>query len=434
MDTIEIQNGELLPFDFLVWHSGNAVIDIESVTKLNLTTNMRYGFTDELRAELMDSVCKLTNLEYLSLEGNNLISLPDDIGNLTKLKELNLSKNELSRLPDTIGNLTQLQKLNLSENNLSILPESITNLQNLEYIDIYNNPLYDILINNQQNNQRNNQRNNQQNNQQNNENLPMLEVHKAFDKVNKDDLFIFFKDNNITINTDLSNRDFISYVRSSLDSFISSMNNSNSRKKIAKDDINNIFREVLNNLKYPDEYKEMISYCLEYVKKQPEKFQNAYVSNFTYDCAHAYNGEYPLSCAKGIIERFVTSLVPAALLYITNNEHKSKKYDILIDIISFDAKKVIAEIANDCYITNIKEDSYKDCIRNKLKDRLKERYNNSLNKNINEYVSTLGYFGGKRWKTRKGYTKRYTAKHKKTLSKKKLSKNKNSTKRKYKRF
>jgi hypothetical protein len=213
------------------------------------------------------------------------------------------------------------------------------------------------------------------------------------------------------------------------------MNNSNSRKNTAIEDINNIFQGVLNRLKYANEDKKLINYCLEYVKKQPQKFQNAYVSNFTFDCAHAYTGAAPLSCAKGMVERFVTSLVPAAMIYINNNEHKSKKYDLLVDIITFDAKKVIAELAKDCYTNNeINEKSYKDCIRDKLKDRLKERYRSSLDKNINKYVSELGFFGGgKRWKTRKGRTKHYTAKHKKTLNKNKLSKNKNSTKRKYKR-
>jgi len=54
---------------------------------------------------------KLTNIAYLSLTGNQFISLPPELGQLTKLKILILQENPLSNLPPEIGQLTNLKEI-----------------------------------------------------------------------------------------------------------------------------------------------------------------------------------------------------------------------------------------------------------------------------------------------------------------------------------
>ena len=91
-------------------------------------------------------VFKLTNLEYLHLEVNHLLtSIPEEIGNLKNLKYLNLSRNSrITSIPDTIGNLKNLEELYLDFNNLTSIPDTIGNLENLEFLNLGHNNITSI--------------------------------------------------------------------------------------------------------------------------------------------------------------------------------------------------------------------------------------------------------------------------------------------------
>ena len=82
-------------------------------------------------------IFKLTNLEVLSIDVDELTELPKDIENLTKLKELSINSVALTELPKEIGNLTNLKCLDIRCQNLKRLPEEIYNLINLEEVTIH---------------------------------------------------------------------------------------------------------------------------------------------------------------------------------------------------------------------------------------------------------------------------------------------------------
>ncbi|MBS0654095.1 MAG: leucine-rich repeat domain-containing protein, partial [Verrucomicrobia bacterium] len=90
---------------------------------------------------LPETIGNLSQLKQLSLENNNLISLPETIGNLLRLETLKLGNNKLNSLPETFGNLHQMSMLNLSDNDLESLPAAIGNLQQLSSFYILNNRL-----------------------------------------------------------------------------------------------------------------------------------------------------------------------------------------------------------------------------------------------------------------------------------------------------
>ncbi len=75
------------------------------------------------------SIPGIENIYTLSLEINQLQTLPDTIGNLQKLECLSLSNNQLQALPNTIGNLKWLRWLYLNNNQLQGLPDAIGKLK-----------------------------------------------------------------------------------------------------------------------------------------------------------------------------------------------------------------------------------------------------------------------------------------------------------------
>ena len=90
---------------------------------------------------LPDSFCELTNLEKLYLDGNMLTSLPANFGNLSKLKHLYLSHNELTVLPDSMENLHDLQHFFCNTNKLTTLPYMLLHRGNLLNLDVTYNPI-----------------------------------------------------------------------------------------------------------------------------------------------------------------------------------------------------------------------------------------------------------------------------------------------------
>jgi Leucine-rich repeat (LRR) protein len=52
---------------------------------------------------LASYIGNMTNLTYLNLSDNRLITLPNEISNLVNLTALNLNKNALKTLPNTLG-------------------------------------------------------------------------------------------------------------------------------------------------------------------------------------------------------------------------------------------------------------------------------------------------------------------------------------------
>lgn len=91
--------------------------------------------------ELPASVGKLTNLDYLFLELNQLDDLPDEIGNLKYLKRLYLNDNFFKHFPESICNLQNLRELRLEHNKIEQITPQIWQLENLEVLHLSYNRL-----------------------------------------------------------------------------------------------------------------------------------------------------------------------------------------------------------------------------------------------------------------------------------------------------
>ena len=90
---------------------------------------------------LPESIGNLSNLVGLAAENNQLTSLPESLWKLSNLTELHCNNNLIKNLPESIGKLENLQRLQISSNKLFSLPESIGTLSHLEYMDVSRNQM-----------------------------------------------------------------------------------------------------------------------------------------------------------------------------------------------------------------------------------------------------------------------------------------------------
>ena len=81
-----------------------------------------------------DCFWRLTALEELYIDRNQIADLPDGIGELVNLKELGLIGNKLKTVPTAINKLAKLEVLHAEENRLESLPKGLGKLQSLKKI------------------------------------------------------------------------------------------------------------------------------------------------------------------------------------------------------------------------------------------------------------------------------------------------------------
>ncbi|BBN08029.1 protein SERAC1 [Marchantia polymorpha subsp. ruderalis] len=130
----EVEKGKAtLPRSVVVFSSQNSGKNI-SFAKSSLLV---YLSMTALKIDcLPESVCGLSNLQFLHLEAGNLRSLPDNFGSLQKLRLLKLVAQKLKRLPDSFSRLQDLQKIHLECDRLKCLPESIGHLTQLQELNL----------------------------------------------------------------------------------------------------------------------------------------------------------------------------------------------------------------------------------------------------------------------------------------------------------
>lgn len=86
-----------------------------------------------------------TSVTALSLDENNITSLPPEIGNFTLLTELfSVCDNALTHIPGCVGNMVKLTSLRLSGNSLESLPNELSSLCFLKTFLVDHNSLHEI--------------------------------------------------------------------------------------------------------------------------------------------------------------------------------------------------------------------------------------------------------------------------------------------------
>ncbi|CAF0783025.1 unnamed protein product [Adineta ricciae] len=86
----------------------------------------------------------MVNLKNLSLRNNQLNQLPDCFSQLKKLENIQLGQNQLCTLPTSFANLSGLRQLTLCNNKFTTIPDSLLKLSNLQLLDLSGNQITEI--------------------------------------------------------------------------------------------------------------------------------------------------------------------------------------------------------------------------------------------------------------------------------------------------
>ena len=105
-------------------------------------TNLEYLYLDDNQLTSVEGVGKLTSLTVLGLANNQLISLPTEIGKLTNLTMLELSNNQLTSV-EGVEKLTSLTVLCLANNQLTSV-KGVEKLTNLRELYLFKNQLTSV--------------------------------------------------------------------------------------------------------------------------------------------------------------------------------------------------------------------------------------------------------------------------------------------------
>jgi len=107
----------------------------------NLYESDILNFQDSYIDEIPKEICRLTNLKYLYLSGNQITKIPKELCQLTNLRLLDLDDNYITSIPREIGQLVNIHELYLSNNRITSIPKEIGRLINVYELHLSHNPI-----------------------------------------------------------------------------------------------------------------------------------------------------------------------------------------------------------------------------------------------------------------------------------------------------
>lgn len=140
------------------------------------------------------------------------------------------------------------------------------------------------------------------------------------------------------------------------------------------------FGQIIAGTEPHVDFRKLIYCVIKYLEKQPKEFKDIYVESLIMDSAHAY-GRGGMSCAAGIVERFVTVMEQAAAVVRDTVPEKAEEYTELMNIITNDPKSLIKAYQQEWFEFHkeggpnaFAESAALDTIMKSYKDFLEEKF------------------------------------------------------------
>jgi Leucine-rich repeat (LRR) protein len=381
---------------------------------------------------LPDNISNLKDLTELYLYATEITTLPESFGNLPNLQEFLIINSPLHNLPDNISGLKELIKLHVVSTGITTIPESIGELENITEIILDNNlglnSLPDTIRNFKQPVTIQLERTRLARNQQNiprdlPDNIRIVipvrpvihaDIHAESAKIDFEKIsnFIIEKMRKDDVP---ENFNYARFIQNILTLFITNVYEAKPDEAKQEQRLNKlslIMSERLSGLNYNNQspvIKNAVRYSLKYINSQPEEVQEYYIDNLLDDCIEAYaESNRQISCAAGILERIVTTMVPALAPFKENN----RDYQTIIDLIEITPAKHIPELIKQWYQAHrtgsanaFPADMSEEDKRKNLKHFLLSKYPQErelIETLITQYADSIGYeedsftYGGRR--------------------------------------
>ena len=140
------------------------------------------------------------------------------------------------------------------------------------------------------------------------------------------------------------------------------------------------FKQIVAGTDPQINFTKLIYCVIKYLEKQPKEFKDIYVQSLIMDSTQAY-GPGGMSCAAGIVERFVTVMEQAAAVVKDTVPAKAEEYTELINIITNDPKSLIKNYQQEWFEFHkeggpnaFAESAALDTIMNSYKDFLEQKF------------------------------------------------------------
>ena len=272
------------------------------------------------------------------------------------------------------------------------------------------------------------------------------DTHLAFNDIDFQDLIEFFKKNEIPVETEMSNEDFVKFISDNLKQYLNKLESEEKPKLTER--LNGCLRGRLDTWNYSDNlpgvepvitWKELIYPMIQYLNKQSDTFKDLYIQILITDSAEGHGQSF--SCIKGIVERLLTTTGKVVEVLIDNETSKKEEYTELHLILSppFTMSTLFKEwleIHKEGGDDPLDENDDPEKLTNSFLEYAKEQYDfdekndieqkiilnkiyNDKKAGINEIKDNFGilyFFGGKKRKNKK------SRKNKKILKKRKTKK------------
>tara|TARA_Y100000591_G_C21851514_1_gene711995 strand:+ start:2092 stop:4722 length:2631 start_codon:yes stop_codon:yes gene_type:complete len=177
-----------------------------------------------------------------------------------------------------------------------------------------------------------------------------VDTHKTFYNININKLINFYIDKASLTGRLISNDELLRETAlDDLTSYVNEIDMSEAEKNTLKASLNLCFTARLNTYDFSKivagtdprvNFRDLIYTVIKYLSAQPKEFRDLYVQSLILDSTEAY-GPGGMSCAAGIVERFVTVMEQAAAVVKDTIPAKTEEYTELINIITNDPKALI---------------------------------------------------------------------------------------------
>ena len=218
-----------------------------------------------------------------------------------------------------------------------------------------------------------------------------VDTHKTFYKIRTNMLLDFYieKADIESPYTAPSDNDLRELALSTLRRMVDNLDESETDKRELISSLEACFTQQLNRYNFGQiiagtdphvNFRKLIYCVIKYLEKQPKEFKDIYVQSLIMDSAHAY-GPGGMSCAAGIVERFVTVMEQAAAVVRDTVTSKTEEYTELMNIITNDPKSLIKAYQQEWFEFHkeggpnaFAESAELDTIMNSYKDFLEEKF------------------------------------------------------------